>query len=105
MNNKFKILDNSLTINKISKIYGNKQVVRDISLSIKQREIVGLLGPNGSGKTTLIKIICGLLNHIDGNLFINNKDLLSQIDKSVYEKTYESIINKLDINIFEQMLR
>ena len=33
------------------------------------------------------------------DVFINNKDLLSQIDNSVYEKTYESIINKLDINI------
>ena len=35
MNNKFKILDNGLKINKISKTYGNKEVVRDISISIK----------------------------------------------------------------------
>ena len=35
MNNKFNILDNGLSINKISKTYGNKQVVRDISISIK----------------------------------------------------------------------
>ena len=49
---KFNILDNGLTIKKISKTYGNKQVVRDISISINRNEIVGLLGPNGAGKTT-----------------------------------------------------
>ena len=46
---KFNILDNGLTIKKISKTYGNKQVVRDISISINRNEIVGLLGPNGAG--------------------------------------------------------
>ena len=64
MNNKFNILDSGLSINKISKTYGNKQVVRDISISINRREIVGLLGPNGAGKTTTFYIIVGWLNQI-----------------------------------------
>ena len=55
--NKFNILDDGVSINKISKTYGNKQVVRDISISIKRKEIVGLLGPNGAGKTTTFYII------------------------------------------------
>ena len=50
--NNFQLLNDGLIINKISKTYGNKKVVRDISLSIKRGEIVGLLGPNGAGKTT-----------------------------------------------------
>ena len=50
MSNKFDILDNGLLIKKISKTYGNKQVVRNINISIKRREVVGLLGPNGAGK-------------------------------------------------------
>ena len=58
---KFNILDNGLTIKKISKTYGNKQVVRDISISINRNEIVGLLGPNGAGKTTTFYIIVGLV--------------------------------------------
>ena len=57
MNEKFKILDDGLSINKISKTYGNKQVVRDISIFIKKKEVVGLLGPNGAGKTTTFYII------------------------------------------------
>ena len=68
MSNKFNILDNGLSINKISKTYGNKQVVRDVSLSIKRREIVGLLGPNGAGKTTTFYIIVGLVKPDSGNI-------------------------------------
>ena len=60
--NKFQILDDGLKINKISKTYGNKKVVRDISISINRREVVGLLGPNGAGKTTTFYIIVGLLS-------------------------------------------
>ena len=50
--NKFNVLDNGLIVNKISKSFGNKPIVRDLSLNIKKGEIVGLLGPNGAGKTT-----------------------------------------------------
>ena len=59
MNNKFNVLDDGLLINKVSKTYGNKKVVRDISISINRREVVGLLGPNGAGKTTTLYIIVG----------------------------------------------
>ena len=68
---KFKILDDGLLINKISKSYGNKQVVRDISLSIKQGEIVGLLGPNGAGKTTTFYIIVGLVKPDRGTIYLD----------------------------------
>ena len=59
--NKLKVLNNNLQVNKISKSFGNKQVVRNISLSINRGEIVGLLGPNGAGKTTTFYIIVGLI--------------------------------------------
>ena len=55
--NKFHILDDGLIINKISKAFGKKPIVRDISLKVKKGEIVGLLGPNGAGKTTIFYII------------------------------------------------
>ena len=75
MNNKFNILDNGLTIKKISKTYGNKQVVRDISISIKRNEIVGLLGPNGAGKTTTFYIIVGLVKPDSGNIVLDKLDV------------------------------
>ena len=75
MNNKFKILENGLLINKISKTYGNKQVVRDISISINRNEIVGLLGPNGAGKTTTFYIIVGLVKPDSGSIILDKLDV------------------------------
>tara|TARA_Y100000768_G_C23935807_1_gene662480 strand:+ start:719 stop:1462 length:744 start_codon:yes stop_codon:yes gene_type:complete len=72
---KFKILDDGLIISKISKTYGNKQVIRDISISIKRGEIVGLLGPNGAGKTTSFYIIVGLVKPDSGNIFLDRLEI------------------------------
>ena len=70
--NKFQLLDDGLIVNKISKTYGNKKVVTDISLTIKRGEIVGLLGPNGAGKTTTFYMIVGLVKP-DGGTIIMDK--------------------------------
>ena len=77
MNKKFNILDNGLSIKKISKTYGNKQVVRDISISIKRKEIVGLLGPNGAGKTTTFYMIMGLIDCDGGEILLDDIHLTS----------------------------
>ena len=55
----------------LSKKYGHKQALDNITLSLGSGKIIGLLGPNGSGKTTLIKLINGLLAPTSGELFIN----------------------------------
>ena len=73
--NKFNVLDDGLIINKISKSYGNKEVIRDLSLSIKRGEIVGLLGPNGAGKTTSFYIIVGLVKQDRGSIFLDKLEI------------------------------
>ena len=73
--NKFKLLDDGLVINKISKSYGNKKVVRDISLSINRGEIVGLLGPNGAGKTTTFYMIVGLVKPDTGSILLDKIEI------------------------------
>ncbi len=74
---KFKVIDDGLIINKISKSYGNKSVVRDISISIKRGEIVGLLGPNGAGKTTTFYIIVGLVKPDTGTIYLDKLEVSS----------------------------
>ena len=73
--NKFNILDNGLIINKISKSFGNKPIVRDLSLNIKKGEIVGLLGPNGAGKTTTFYLIVGLVKPDTGSIILDKIDV------------------------------
>ena len=73
--NKFQLLDDGLVINKISKSYGNKKVVRDISLTINRGEIVGLLGPNGAGKTTTFYMIVGLVKPDTGSILLDKIEI------------------------------
>jgi lipopolysaccharide export system ATP-binding protein len=59
----------------INKFFGKRQVLNNVTISLKKSEVVTLLGPNGSGKTTLFYIIAGLLAPEEGKVFINNIDV------------------------------
>ncbi len=60
-----------IEINNLTKKFGDLTALDDVTLSLEQGQIVGLLGPNGSGKTTLIKILNGLLQPTSGSVSIN----------------------------------
>lgn len=59
----------------IGKKYGNRTVLRDISIGVKQGEAVGLLGPNGAGKTTCFYMMSGLIKPDIGNIILNDRDI------------------------------
>lgn len=61
-----------LKIKNVTKKYGDKIAVNDISLNVKEGEIFGFIGHNGAGKTTLIKAIVGIHDFDDGEILINN---------------------------------
>ena len=54
----------------VSKLFGDFRAVERVSLEVEKGEVLGLLGPNGAGKTTLIKMMCGLLEPTEGEIFI-----------------------------------
>lgn len=56
----------AIDVRGINKHFGDKHVVKDLALQVKQGEIFGFLGPNGSGKTTSIRMLCGLLTPDSG---------------------------------------
>ena len=60
-----------IEINNLTKKFGDLTALDDVTVSLEQGQIVGLLGPNGSGKTTLIKILNGLLQPTSGSVTIN----------------------------------
>ncbi len=57
------------------KTYGKRTVVNDVSIHVKQGEIVGLLGPNGAGKTTTFYMTTGLTTPNAGKIFLNDKEI------------------------------
>src|SRR6266446_10532037 len=60
----------SIEIKNVSKIFGDVVAVNDVSFSVKEGELVALLGPSGGGKTTVLRMIAGLEVPTQGDLFI-----------------------------------
>ena len=64
-----------LQINHLTKTYGDKKAVDDLSLHIQPGEIYGFIGHNGAGKTTTIKSCCGILQFDSGEILIDGKSI------------------------------
>ena len=67
-----------LEVIELTKIYNEKEAVKNISFKINKNEIIGILGPNGCGKTTTIGMILGLLKPSNGKVFINGTSIEHQ---------------------------
>ena len=66
-----------ISINNLSKVYDNGfKALNNVSLKVKQGEILAMLGPNGAGKTSLISIICGIVKPSSGTVIIDNFDII-----------------------------
>ena len=59
----------------ISKKYGERMILDDVSFTVKDGEIFVLVGPSGSGKTTLLKMFNRLIEPSSGNIFYNDKNI------------------------------
>ena len=64
-----------LEINKVSKNYGSKQAVKEVSLKLNKGEITGLIGHNGAGKSTLMGIVTGLILKYQGDVMVNGENI------------------------------
>lgn len=71
---------NVIKINNLTKLYKNNRGVKNISLTVQQGDILGLLGPNGSGKTTVMKAILNLV-HSEGDIKVFGMDLHDNFEK------------------------
>ena len=70
------------------KRYGKRTVVNDVSINVRQGEIVGLLGPNGAGKTTSFYMTTGLIVPNAGHIYLDDKDIT---DYPVYKRARAGI--------------
>lgn len=93
----------TLATENISKSYGDKKVLQDVSFSLKEGMVYVLMGANGSGKTTLFNIISGFLNADNGTVTLNDTALKSiaphRINKKGITRTFQDmrLINELTV--------
>ena len=73
--------DIAIDVHGLTKSFGGRTVVRDLSMQVKRGEIYGFLGPNGSGKTTTIRMLCGLLTPDHGHGTCLGYDIRTEADE------------------------
>lgn len=75
----------------VNKSFGNKEILKDVNLTIPRGKIIGLLGKNGTGKSTLIKLVNDLLTPTSGKILVNGKSVGVESKKVIAylpERTY-----------------
>ena len=68
-------MDSVLSAQGLVKRFGNREVVRGVSLSVSQAQVMGILGPNGAGKTTTFSMLTGVLKPTAGTVSLDNTDI------------------------------
>jgi len=76
-------METALQIRNVSKSFGRKKVVDNISFDVRAGEVFGFLGPNGAGKTTTIKMVMGFLTLDEGSITINGYDRYKNYEKAM----------------------
>ena len=64
-----------IELRKVSKIFGHRRILREVSLSVERGKTVGLVGANGSGKSVLFKILCGFEKPDKGDVYVRGRQL------------------------------
>ncbi len=84
-----------LELKNVTKKYGNKFIIDNLSLRVESGQVYGFLGPNGAGKTTTIKMIVGLISIDRGNIVINGLDVVKKHEKAM--KNVGAIVENPDL--------
>lgn len=71
-----------IEVKNLTKRYGDKQAVNDISFKVEKGEILGFLGPNGAGKSTTMNMLTGYISSTSGQILINGVDILEDPKKA-----------------------
>jgi branched-chain amino acid transport system ATP-binding protein len=64
-----------LKVDNLNAYYGQSHVLKDVSLSVDRGQVVVMLGPNGHGKSTLLKCVCGLIDHVEGQITYDRQEI------------------------------
>jgi len=100
--------DRFLAVDRLTKRFGGLVAVNDVSLTVKARDILGIMGPNGSGKTTFLNCITGLYRPEQGTITFNGRSLVGlrphQISRSGVGRTFQVPKVFLEMSLVDNML-
>jgi len=88
-----------LSVDALSRRYGAKVAVDQVSFAVRRREIVGLLGPNGAGKTTTINMILGVLQPSSGTIRVGQYDVARQRSQALARTNFAAVYAALPGNL------
>jgi ABC-2 type transport system ATP-binding protein len=93
-----------ISLESVSKRYGSKPIIHDISFDVRKGEIVGFLGPNGAGKTTTMRMVAGFTTPTSGRITVAGYDMTSQnLDaarKLGYLPEHPPLYDALDVSTY-----
>ncbi len=104
-------MSNVLELKNVSKKIGKRQILKDLSLEVKEGEIFGFVGPNGAGKTTLIKVMLGLYKADSGAIAIAGHNIKNEFEEAMDEigaiienpEMYGYLSGKDNLKIYSRM--
>ena len=92
-----------IVLNKISKNYGNKKILKNINFEIKTNEKVALIGQNGCGKTTIFRLILKEETPTSGNVFINKDSKIGFLSQYPDESLSDEIVKDIIYSSFTEL--
>ena len=83
-----------ISVQNVSKKFGSREILKDLSFDVEENEFVALVGPSGSGKSTLLNMI-GLLDNIDSGKILINGKILPKVNSRSAVNYRKNVINYL----------
>jgi gliding motility-associated transport system ATP-binding protein len=93
-----------IALESVSKRYGSRTIIHDVSFSVGKGEIVGFLGPNGAGKTTTMRMIAGFTTATSGRVTVAGYDMATENERAArcigYVPEYPPLYDVLDVSAY-----
>ena len=98
----------TLEVKNLNKSFGGLQVVKDLSFSVGEGEIVSIIGPNGAGKTTTLNILTGVNEPDDGEILLDGESIVGlephQVTKRGIGRTFQTLRVFLNMSVIENVM-
>lgn len=97
-----------VSIDKLTMRFGGLTALDELSMTVQEGEILGLLGPNGSGKTTFFNVMTGLYKASSGSIFLDGENILGKTPQQIYRngvaRTFQRSRLSLSLTVFDNIV-